>query len=154
MTTAKDIMTAEPITATPDMPVKKLAELLWRKRISGVPVVDDSGALLGVVTESDLIDQTKKVHIPTMITILDSVILLESQDKMKKEISKMAGTTVGDIYCRELVTVEDSTPLDEIATIMAEKKVHTLPVVADGHLVGVIGKSDIIRTLADGNFQR
>ncbi|MCF6290862.1 MAG: CBS domain-containing protein [Desulfobacterales bacterium] len=152
MLTAKDIMTPDPITVSPDMPVRKLADLLWKNRISGAPVVDADNTLLGVVTESDLIDQTKKVHIPTMISFLDSVILLESQKKMKKELTKMAGSQVRDICSQELVSVGDNTPLDEIATIMAEKNIHTLPVVADSHLVGVIGKSDIIRTLAEGEL--
>jgi len=152
MLTAKDIMTVKVITVTPDTPVKTLADILWKHRISGAPVLDENGDLIGVVTENDLIDQTKKLHIPSMISILDSVIFLESQDKMKNEINKMAGTVVRDICSKKLVSVEESMPLDEIATIMAEKKVHTLPVVAAGKLVGVIGKSDIIRTLAGGHF--
>jgi len=149
MLTARDIMTTEVITVTPEMPVAQLAETLWKNRISGAPVVDEAGCILSVVTQSDLIHQTKKMHIPTVITILDAVIMLESPSKMEKELKKMTGTTVGDIKAGNLVTVGPDTPLDEIATIMAEKKVHTLPVVdVDGNLCGVIGKSDIIRTLA------
>lgn len=152
MLTAKDIMTREVITVPPYMEVKELAEILWHNRIGGAPVVDEQGAVLSVVTESDLIDQNKKVHIPTMISFLDSVIFLESQEKMKKEIRKMSGTTVRDICAAELITVDENTPLDEIATIMAEKKVHTLPVLAEGRLCGVIGKSDIIRAMAGNHF--
>lgn len=147
MLTAKDIMTKEVITVPLKMPVKELADLLWKKRISGAPVVDDEGKLVSVVTESDLIDQTKKVHVPKMISILDSVLFLEKPGKMEEDIKKMTGATVRDIKAKELITVNEDTPLDEIATIMAEKKVHTLPVVSDSGLVGVIGKSDIIRTL-------
>ena len=65
-----------------------------------------------------------------------------------KEIKKMAGTTVLDICTREPVTVSEETPLDEIASIMAEKHFHTLPVLHEGKVVGVVGKSDIIRTMA------
>ncbi len=148
MLTAKEIMTREVITVSPDMEVGNLAALLWEKRISGAPVVDEEGELLGVVTESDLIDQTKKVHIPTVVTILDSVFFLENPDKMDKEIKKMTGSVVKDICADELVTIDEDTPLDEIATIMAEKNLHTLPVVHGGKLVGVVGKSDIIRTLS------
>jgi CBS domain-containing protein len=60
----------------------------------------------------------------------------------------MAGNTVQDICASELVSVSEDTGLDEIATIMSEKNLHTLPVVMDGELVGVIGKSDIIRSMA------
>jgi len=140
-------MTRKIITVEKDTPVSELAELLWEKKISGVPVVDENGKLLGVVTESDLIDQNKKVHIPTVMTILDSMIFLENPAKLDKELKKMTGTTVGDIYTSEIVTVNNDTPVYEVATIMANKNLHTLPVVENGKLVGVIGKADIIRNL-------
>ncbi len=147
MLTAKDIMTTEVITVTTEMSVRDLADILWKNRISGAPVVDSANQLVSVVTESDLIDQNKKVHIPKMIAILDSVLYLEKPGKMKEDIRKMTGATVQDIMAKDLVTVTADIPLDEIATIMAGKKVHTLPVVAGKELIGVIGKSDIIRTI-------
>ena len=149
MLKAKDIMTSEVITVKMETTVNELAEILWKNRISGAPVLDDDGKVVSVVTENDLIDQSKKFHIPTMISLLDSVIFLESSKKTEKEIKKMAGNTVQDICSKELVTVDEETGLDEIATIMANKKVHTLPVILDDNLVGVIGKSDIIRTMAN-----
>lgn len=141
-------MTKEVITVSPDLAVEKLAEVFWENRISGAPVVDDDGKVVAIVTESDLIDQSKKVHIPTMISFLDSVIMLEKADKIEKEIRKMTGATVKDICSETLITVSAETTLDELATIMAEKRAHTLPVLADGKLVGVVGKADIIRTMA------
>jgi CBS domain-containing protein len=147
MQKAKEIMTINPITVTPETTVTDLARLLASHNIGGAPVVDTSGRLLGVVTESDLIDQTKKIHIPTVIAILDSLIFLERPNKMEKDIRKFAGSTVADIYTKNPLTVDEDTPLDELATIMAEKNVHTLPVMRGEVLVGVIGKGDIIRTL-------
>ncbi|GAB6190716.1 CBS domain-containing protein [Desulfocastanea catecholica] len=147
MRTAQDIMTKDVITVTPATTVTELALLLASHKIGGAPVIDSSGTLLGVVTESDLIDQKKKIHIPTVITILDSVFYLENPDKMEKEMKKIAGSTVGDIYSKDPLTVTEDTPLDEIATLMAEKSVHTLPVMQGDRLVGVIGKKDIIKTL-------
>ncbi len=147
MLTAKDIMTTEVITVTTERSVRDLADTLWKNRISGAPVVDSENRLVSVVTESDLIDQNKKVHIPKMIAILDAVLYLEKPGKMKEDIQKMTGATVQDIMAKDLVTVTADINLDEIATIMAGKKVHTLPVVSGKELIGVIGKSDIIRTL-------
>lgn len=147
MQKAQDIMTKDVITVTPATTVTELALLLASHKISGAPVIDSSGALLGVVTESDLIDQKKKIHIPTVVTILDSVFYLENPDKMAKEMKKIAGSTVGDIYSKDPLTVSADTHLDEIATLMAEKNVHTLPVMQGAKLVGVIGKKDIIKTL-------
>lgn len=148
MLCAKDIMTKNVITVTPDLGVEKLAALFWKNNISGAPVVDAEGHVVAVVTESDLIDQAKKIHIPTMISFLDSVIMFGSADKVEKEIGKMTGTTVSDICSKEVIMINEDTPLDEIATIMAEKGVHTLPVLAGKVLVGVVGKNDIIKTLA------
>ncbi len=147
MLKAKDIMTKDVISVTLATTVTELALLLASNNISGAPVLDSSGALLGVVTESDLIDQKKKIHIPTVVTILDSVFYLENPDKMEKEMKKIAGSTVGDIYSKDPRTVGEDTLIDEIATIMAEKNIHTLPVMQGDVLVGVIGKRDIIKTL-------
>jgi CBS-domain-containing membrane protein len=147
MLTARDIMTRAVITVTPETRVEELAHLLWENKISGAPVVDEKGRLTGVVTENDLIDQNKKIHIPTVAAILDSIILLENPHKLDEEIRKMAGTMVKDIAARKPITIREETPLDEIASIMARKRVHTLPVLdAEGTLIGVIGKSDIIKT--------
>ncbi len=147
MQKAAEIMTKDVITVTPETTVIELAQLLAAKNIGGVPVLDASGTLLGVVTVNDLIDQKKKLHIPTVITILDSVFYLENPDKMEKEMKKIAGATVGDIYSKNPRTVVEETLIDEIATLMSEKDVHTLPVMRGDTLVGVIGKRDIIKTL-------
>ena len=147
MKRAKDIMTTTVLTISPDTSVTELARFLTSHNINGAPVVDQEGNILGVVTENDLIYQKKKVHIPTVINILDSVIYLESPDKMKQEMQKITGVTVKDIFTEEVVTVNPETPLDEIATIMAEKNIHTIPVIEKDQIVGIIGKSDIIKTL-------
>lgn len=149
MLTAKDIMTKDVITVQDETSVAELAKLITSNNISGVPVLSETGNLIAVVTESDLIDQSKKLHIPTVITILDSVFYLENPDKMESEMKKMAGTKVADICSSSVTTITPDTPLDEIATIMAEKSIHTLPVLDNSKLVGVIGKKDIIKTLMD-----
>ncbi len=151
MLKAKDLMTDNVIAVTRDTPVRELAQILTNNSISGAPVLDNQQRLIGVVTESDLIYQNKRVHIPTAIAILDAFFFLESPDKMEKEMKKMAGSRVEDIFETDIVTVQQDTGLDEVATLMAEKHIHTLPVLDGDKLVGVIGKSDIIRTIAQGN---
>lgn len=151
MLRAKDLMTANVIAVTPDTAVRELARILSENRISGAPVVDGLGKVVGVVTESDLIFQNKKVHIPTALAVLDAFFFLEDPERMEKEMKKIAGTTVADICTSDPVTVRQDTPLEEVATLMAEKKIHTLPVLDEnGQLAGVIGKSDLIRMIAEG----
>ncbi len=147
MLKASDIMTSNVITIASDASVTDLAKLLTKNTISGVPVMNEENELIAVVTESDLIDQSKKLHIPTVITILDSVFYLENPDKMENEMKKIAGTKVADICSGPPRSVHPDTPIDEIATIMAEENIHTLPVMDKNNLTGIIGKKDIIKTL-------
>jgi CBS domain-containing protein len=116
-------------------------------RIGSVPVVDDKGALIGIVTESDLIEQDKNFHIPTVISLFDWVIYLESEKKFEKELKRMTGQTVGDIYTKEAMTVEPQTTLSEIADLMCDKRIHSLPVVDAGKLVGIVSRIDLIRSM-------
>ncbi len=147
---ARDIMKREVITVNPDTSVEELGRLFIEKDISGAPVVDDSGDLYGIVTENDLISKERRFHIPTIIRIFDAVIPLKSDAEVEKEIRKMAATTVRDICTRDVVTVDEETPLNDIATIMTEKKIHLLPVLKEGRLAGIIGKKDVIRAIAGG----
>ena len=142
-----DVMTRDVITVTPDTPLRELASILSEKHINGVPVVDEKGNVLGVVCESDLVNQNKPLHIPTVFVILDSVIPLENPWRLQKEFKRLAATTVGDIYSRPAVSVDPETDLSEVAQIMSKRKVYTLPVLEGGKLVGVVGKADVIRSL-------
>lgn len=148
MLTAKDIMTRDVVTVTPDMSILDLANLLMKYRISGAPVIDTLGALAGVVTENDLIKQNKRLHIPTVVSFLDAAIYLESSKKFAEEVKRVTATRISDICARKVITITEDTTLTDIATIMSEKNVHLLPVIKEGKIVGVVGKRDIVRALA------
>ena len=145
MPAAKDIMTSDVITTTRDQPIKELSELFVTHKINGVPVVDDNGGVIGVVTQGDLIEQQKNLHIPTVIALFDAVLFIESAKKFEDEAKKLTGKTVNDIYHRNPITVTPNTEVNEVATLMAEKDVHTVPVVDGGKRVGIIGKIDVIK---------
>ncbi len=147
MLKAKDIMTGDVITINSEATVEELARLLIQHKISGVPVVDDRGGLIGVVTENDLISQNKRLHIPTIIRLFDAFIPL-GLGRMEEEIKKMAAITVSEICNKKVVSITEETLMDEIATIMAEKKIHLLPVLRNGTVVGIVGKADIVGALA------
>lgn len=147
MLQARHIMTTTVITVSPQTKVLDLARLLAEHKINGAPVVDDNGRLVGVVTQSDLIDRAKKFELPHVITILDAHFFLERPSTMKKNLEKMVGNLVADIMTSPAVTIPPDMNLDEIASTMARRQVHTLPVLAGEELVGIIGKIDIIRAL-------
>ncbi len=148
MLTAKDIMTKKVITVTPDTTLKTLASLLVKNEISGVPVVDDSGMLYGIVTENDLISQNKRLHIPTVVSFLDAAIYLESSKKFEEQVKRLTATTVKEICIRKVTTISEDVSVVDIATIMAEKKVHLLPVVKAGKVIGIVGKRDMVKAVA------
>lgn len=148
MITAKDIMTRDVITVKPETSIEELARILIENRISGAPVVDDKGNLIGIVTENDLISQNKRLHIPTVFRLFDALIMLERPKKIEEEIKRLTATRVWDICTKNVITVNEDTPLQEIATIMSEKKVHLIPVMKDKKIAGIIGKADLIKAMA------
>lgn len=144
---ATDIMTRDVITVKPDTTLEELARILIRYQITGAPVVDDNGNLKGIVTENDLISKNSRLHIPTLLRLFDAFIPLGTS-RLEIEIKKMAAYTVDDICTKEVITVDSETSVEDIATIMTEKKIHLLPVLKDGILIGIIGKKDLIRSIA------
>jgi CBS domain-containing protein len=150
MLTAKDIMTKDVITVKPETSIEELSSLLVKNQISGVPVVDASGALYGMATENDLISRNKRLHIPTVVSFLDAAIYLESSKKFEQEVKRLAATKVGDICARTVVTIPEDATVADIATIMDEKKVHLLPVIKNGKIIGIVGKRDVVKAVARG----
>jgi CBS domain-containing protein len=150
MLTAKDIMTKDVITVKPETSLEELSSLLVKNGISGVPVVDSSGSLYGIVTDNDLISRNKRLHIPTVVSFLDAAIYLESSKRFEEEVRRLAATKVSDICVRKVTTITEDTTVTDIATIMAEKKVHLLPVVKNGKVVGIVGKRDVVKAVARG----
>lgn len=148
MKTAREIMTRQVRTVAEDTSIEALARAFEETEVSGFPVLDAEGKLVGVVTESDLIHQNQRLHIPTAVAIFDAVFVLGSSKRLEEEIQRMSATRAGEIMTRDPVTVREDATMEEVATIMGDQGVHTLPVLDDsGHLVGVIGKRDIIRAL-------
>jgi len=148
MKTAQDLMTRTVITVEPATSLRELAKIFLSNDISGVPVVDQDKKVIGIATESDLIFHSKRLKVPAVLPILDSFIFLDSPEKMEKELRKIGAATVKDIYSSPAITITPETPLDEIASLMTDKKIHSLPVVdEDDKMIGIVGKKDIIRTI-------
>jgi CBS domain-containing protein len=147
MLSVKDIMTKDVIAVSPETEIAEAARLLLEKGFNGVPVVDGTGKLVGLICQSDLVAQQKKFPIPSLFTILDGVISFTSMKDIEKEVQKITATTVADAMTPDPVTVGPETSIEELCTIMVDKNFHTLPVVDAGALVGIVGKKDILRTL-------
>jgi CBS domain-containing protein len=147
MLKVKDIMTKELITVSPDTEIVQATKLLLENRINGIPVTDETGKLVGILCQSDLIAQQKKLPIPSFFTFLDGLITLTSMKQIEKQVQKIAAITVGQAMTPNPVTVRTDTDIEKVAALMVDKNFHTIPVVDQGKLVGIVGKEDILKTL-------
>ncbi|MDA8139075.1 MAG: CBS domain-containing protein [Desulfobacteraceae bacterium] len=147
MITAKDIMTREVITLTPETDIAKAAKILLDNGINGAPVVDDTGRVLGILCQSDLVVQQKRVPVPTIFTLLDGFVSLTSSKQIEKQVRKIAALTVAEAMTADPISIAPETELETIASLMVDKRFHTLPVIDKGRLVGIVGKEDVLRTL-------
>ena len=154
MLSVRDIMTTEVITVRPETEIVEATRLLLEKHINGLPVVDDNGKLVGILCQSDLIVQQKKLPLPSFFTFLDGFIPLTSMKQLEKEIQKAVATTVSQAMTPDPVTVRPDTGLNSVAALMVDKNFHTLPVVEGGKLVGIVGKEDVIRTLTSAEAKK
>jgi CBS domain-containing protein len=147
MMKARDIMEKNIISVQPDTDITKAVEILLKNHINGVPVVDKTGALKGILCQSDLIFQQKTIPVPPIFILLDGIIPLSSSKKFNAELEKMAAIKVEQAMVKNPVFVGPDALISEIASLMVEKHFHTIPVVEDGKLVGIIGKEDVLKVL-------
>ncbi len=144
----KDIMTSRVITLRPDMGIVDAAKILMDNGINGAPVLDQQGVLVGILCRDDLISQQKKLPLPSYFIMLDGIIPLISPKHLEREMDKITAANVEHAMTAKPVTVSPEDDIDVVASLMVDKKIHTIPVVdAHGALVGIVGKEDILKTL-------
>ncbi len=149
--TVADVMTRDPITIAPTAPLKEAVQTLAAHRISGLPVVDAAGKLLGVITETDLMWQESGVEVPPYIMILDSVIYLKNPTTFEQELHKSLGQTVDEVMSKRPKTIRPQDPLQTASRFLHADGVQQLPVVDEaGKLVGILTRGDIVRAMAAG----
>ena len=147
MQTVGDIMTKEVITVQDSTTVREMAEIFDKTRFGSLPLVDDDGNLTGIVTASDLIEQGRPLHIPTVISLFDWVIPLEGERALERDLQRITAQTAAELAARDVVTVAATDPVSAAAEIMSSRKLHALPVVNGKKLVGMVSRIDIIRNM-------
>lgn len=145
---AKDIMTSNVITVGPEDTVEEVVKVLLDNKISGVPVINKDKEVIGIVSEGDLLVKNQKLRPPAFIQILGGVIYLDDPEDFKEDLRKAFAYKVEDIMTVIPATVEEDTPVEEIAATMAEEGINRVPVVKDGKLVGIVTRADIIKSMA------
>lgn len=145
MLTAADVMTTDVVTVGPDAPIREIAQLLSARRISGVPVVDASGILVGIVSEGDLIGHKAIIGERHRSWWLG---LFSTDDMTARDYVKSHGRTARDVMTSDVVVVEEAAKLAEIVEAMNEHRIKRIPVVRNGKLVGIVTRSDLLHRLA------
>ncbi|MFH1504710.1 MAG: CBS domain-containing protein [Candidatus Omnitrophota bacterium] len=143
----KEIMTKNVVTVGLKMSVHELAELFVSKNISGAPVINDQGKLVGVALEEGVIFQDKKVHLPTFMHIAMGFLTFGVK-RFEDEVKKTTATKVEDIIEKNMVVLSADTSVEDAATLMLEKETYYCPVVKEDKLIGIVTKKDIVKAIA------
>jgi CBS domain-containing protein len=145
---AMDVMTTDVITVDPDSTVQALATLLAERGISGAPVVDASGRLVGIVSEGDLLHRAEIGTARRHRERRRSWWLDHFASELAREYIKSHGRTVKDIMTRDVVSVTEDTDLGEVAALLEAKRIKRVPVTRDGKVIGIISRANLVRALA------
>ena len=143
MATVADIMQRDVVTASPEDDVESVLRLLRENELPGIPVVNDGGRCVGIVTEADLVisAEDRDLHLPHYLEILGGVVFLEPIRHFEDRLRKAFASNVEDMMTRDPVTIAPDATVAEAARKIAEKGHNRLPVVEHGRLVGVVSRS-------------
>jgi len=147
-TLVREVMTTDVLAFRPEDKVQGAAEAMEKRSIGGAPVVDGDGRVVGMLRDDDLIVSDVRLHMPTVISVLGAYLELPSSaDRLDKEIRKAVGSTVGEVMTPKPETCGEDDTLEQVATVLHERKLSRLPVVRDGKLVGIVSRGDILKAI-------
>jgi CBS domain-containing protein len=144
---ARDVMTTDVVSVGPDATIRAVAELLVERRISAVPVVDASGALLGMVSEGDLIGRSLNEREDRRDWWLEMLAEGTALSPTFRDFVRTSGHAVRTIMTTPVVTVSEDTPVAEIARLLETHRIKRVPVVRAGRIVGIVSRADLLRTV-------
>lgn len=149
--TAEDIMNKNVIKINQNATVKELVKLLLDNKISGVPVVNNKGVLVGIVSKADLTFQRNQAPFPLFFGPFENYVFFESKETLKKydkEFQKHLESKVKNIMTKDVKTVKSNTPISKLANIMIVNKINRIPVIdKKGKLVGIIARADMLKAI-------
>jgi CBS domain-containing protein len=142
---ARDIMSTKIVTVSPSTTVREIAALMVEKHVSGLPVLNDNGTLVGIVSEGDLL---RRPEIGTQKHRRRWASFFTGVDEQAREFTKSHGLRAGDVMTKQVVHVSEATPLGVVVGLMEKHDVKRLPVLTDAKLVGIVSRADLLRALA------
>jgi CBS domain-containing protein len=148
---ACDVMTRHVVSVTPDTSIGAAAELMLERRISGLPVIEKSGKLVGMISEGDLL---RRVEAKTERKRPRWLELFAANSQLAAEYVKSHASHVADVMTSEVVTVTEETPIGDVAERLETKRIKRVPVVRGGKVVGIVTRSNVLRAVASGAAAR
>ncbi len=147
--TVRDVMDADPTTVTPEASVEDVVRALRSQELTGVPVVNEGGRCVGIITEADLVlsGDEGDLHLPHYIELFGGIVFLESMHRFEERLKRATASTAEDMMTEEPVTIEPDATVQEAGRTMSHHKHNRLPVVEHGRLVGVITRVDVLDAL-------
>jgi len=142
-------MDADPVTVTPQDDVETVVRLLRENELQGVPVINEGGRCVGIVTEADLVipDEEGDLHLPHYLQLFGGIVFLEPLKRFEEKLTKAFASNVKDLMTEDPVTIEASATVREAAGVISDKHHNRLPVVEHGRLVGVVTRVDVLNAL-------
>jgi len=141
----RDIMSTKVVTVSPSTTVREIAGLMVEKHVSGLPVLSDSGTLVGIVSEGDLL---RRPELGTQKHRRRWVSFFSGVDEQAREFTKTHALRAGDVMTKQVIHVSEQTPLGDVVGLMEKHNIKRLPVLSDGKLVGIVSRADLLRALA------
>jgi CBS domain-containing protein len=147
--TVRDIMETDVPLVTVVDPVEQVIHVLRENELPGVPVVNEGGRCVGIITEADLViaGEDEELHLPHYVQLFGGVVFLESISHFEERLRKAFASTAEDMMTPDPVTIEPSATVRDAARLIARKKHNRLPVVEHGRLVGVVTRVDVLDAL-------
>lgn len=139
---ARDVMTHPVVTVHPEMPIRDVIRTMIERRISGVPIVDRVGHLVGIVTEGDVL---LKEAGPGGVPLLGYMGAPFNRTTTTEALDRSHGATAGDVMSTDVICAHDATPVKEIACLMARNGVNRIPIVKNRHVLGIVTRADILK---------
>ena len=143
MKKVEDIMTRDVIAVGPGTTIRQVAVLLADYGISGLPVMDDQGAVVGILSEGDLIVRQRPRPQPSWWGLF-----FQDGERLAREYQKAAGTMVAEVMTTTVIGIRPDAPIEAAAMLLDRHKIRRLPVMDDGRLVGIVSRGDLIKALA------
>jgi CBS domain-containing protein len=145
----RDIMTKNVVAIQSDTQVGEIARLMSSHDVSGLPVIDDTDAVIGIITELDMIIRHTRLYMPAYLQIWEARIYLETPSHWQERLRRMTGVIAAELMTEPVVTISPEAELEDLAELMVQKRVNPVPVVERGKLVGIVSRSDFIRLMAE-----